>query len=277
MTVIHTPSLKTEARTQNALLTPDDPPPCSVYNESGLAPLLLVADHASRAIPRNMHQLGLHAADLDKHIAWDPGSADVARCLADLLDAPLILSGYSRLLIDPNRQVGDVTAIPAISDGIVIPGNQIVDEQHRQWRIDTFFRPYHAAIAERLDRFAAAGISPAFVSLHTCTPVLGGMNRPWHIGVMWDKDSRIAARLIAGLRRIEGLCVGDNEPYSGRHPHDFTIDFHAEGRGLAHVGIEVRQDLLTNPAEASHWAGILAKGLAEPLADAAIYRTMALP
>lgn len=253
------------------LIGPSDPPPCSIYNASGKASLLLVADHASREMPEALQKLGLDAAALDLHIAWDIGSAKLARKLADLLDAPLVLGGYSRLLIDLNRQPDDATAIPPVSDGTIIPGNAVVDEQHRALRIRSFFEPYHAAISARLDQFQAAGLTPAFLSIHTCTPVFDGQQRPWHIGVMWDKDSRIAIPLLQQLNQVEGLCIGDNQPYSGRHPHDFTIDFHAEGRGIPHVGIEVRQDLVSDNAGAIKWAGILARALAGPLADPGIY------
>jgi len=256
------------------LIGPGDPPPFSIYNARGKARVLLVVDHASNAIPPAFGQLGLEPALLGKHIAWDLGSANLARALSDLLDAPLILSGYSRLLIDPNRRLHDETAVPLSSDGITIPGNQGLSVAQREQRIEAFYRPYHAAIAARLDEFAAAGICPAFVSLHTCTPVMGGFVRPWHIGVMWDKDPRIAHPMLTALARIEGICVGDNQPYSGAHPHDYTIDFHAEARGLAHVGIEVRQDLLQGAEDARHWASILATGLAGPLADPGTYRLL---
>jgi len=253
------------------LIGPADPPPYTIYNNAGKAPLLLVADHANREIPKVLEQLGLDAESLDRHIAWDIGSADLARGLADLLDAPLILGGYSRLLIDLNRQPDDATAIPHISDGTVIPGNAIVDEQQKSLRIASFFQPYHEAISSRLDQFQAAGITPAFLSIHTCTPMLNGMERPWHIGVMWDKDPRIAVPMLQQLNLMEGLCIGDNQPYSGRHPHDFTIDFHAEGRGIPYAGIEVRQDLVSDTAGGLKWAGILAKSLAQPLAEPGIY------
>ncbi len=254
-----------------ALTGPADPPPYTIYNDSGKAPLLLVADHASREIPQVFQQLGLDAASLDLHIAWDIGSADLARGLADLLDAPLILGGYSRLVIDLNRQPDDATAFPPISDGVVIPGNAIVDEPQKSMRIETFFQPYHAAISERLDHLQAAGVTPALLSIHTCTPVFNGLQRPWQIGVMWDKDPRIAIPMMQQLRQMEGLCIGDNQPYSGRHPHDFTIDFHAERRGIPHVGIEVRQDLVSDAAGALKWAEILAAALLTPLAEPGIY------
>ncbi len=253
---------------------PVNPSAFGFHNLHGKAPVLLVADHASRYIPPELNQLGVSDADMEKHIAWDIGSADLARTLADLLDAPLILCGFSRLLIDPNRQPDDPTAMPEISDGIVIPGNQALDEEQKDWRIGNFFRPYHDAISARLDAFAQADITPALLSIHTCTPVFGNVERPWQIGVMWDKDPRIAAPLLANLNRSGDLCIGDNQPYSGRHPHDYTIDFHAEGRGLAHVGIEVRQDLLPDAAAARHWAGALADALRDCLADADVYRVL---
>lgn len=253
------------------LMGPADPPPYIIYNDSGKAPVLLVADHAGREIPQALQQLGLDPESMDLHIAWDIGSADLARGLADLLDAPLILGAYSRLLIDLNRQPDDATAIPPISDGTLIPGNAIVDEQQKTTRITSFFQPYHAAISERLDQFQAAGITPAFLSIHTCTPVFNQLHRPWHIGVMWDKDPRIAIPMLQQLNQMEGLCIGDNQPYSGRHPHDFTIDFHAERRGIPYVGIEVRQDLVGDGAGCTKWAGVLAAALHAPLAEPGIY------
>jgi len=265
-----TPELLTTAL-PGGLLGPADPPPYTIHNESGKAPLLLVADHASRNIPAALQQLGLDAATLEKHIAWDIGSAELAMILSELLDAPLILSGYSRLIIDLNRQLDDVTAIPPVSDGITVPGNAILDQQQRALRVDTFFRPYHTAITARLDEFQARGITPALLSIHTCTPVLGDLQRPWHLGVMWDRDPRIALPLLQQLNQLQQWCIGDNQPYSGRHPHDFTIDFHAEARGIPHLGIEVRQDLVSDSAGCRQWAEILATGLAKPLADPTIY------
>ncbi len=253
------------------LIGPDDPPPFTIYNDSGKAPVLMVADHAGRGIPAALQQLGLDDAALNQHIAWDIGSADVARNLADLLDAPLILANYSRLIIDPNRQFDDPSAIPVISDGVVIPGNQLVDEEQKSQRVASFFKPYHGAISQRLDRFAANHITPALLSMHSFTPVYGNQERPWHIGVMWDQDYRIPVPLMTNLGQMEGICVGDNQPYPGRHPYDHTVAFHAASRGIAHVAIEVRQDLIGNAENAQHWAGVLATALAEPLADPDTY------
>jgi len=253
------------------LIQAGDPPPYMTYNDSGSAPVLLVADHASPYFPAAMNQLGLADWVLDRHVTWDIGSDQLTRYLADLLDAPAILAGFSRLIIDPNRKLDDPTAFAEISDGISVPGNQDLSAEHKALRVQSFFQPYHDAIAARLGMFQAAGIVPALISMHTCTPVFNQVVRPWHIGVMWDKDARIAGPMMERLSRMDGICFGDNEPYSGRHTHDFTIDHHAESAGLPHVGIEVRQDLVLEAEGARKWAGILASVLRETLADQNLY------
>lgn len=256
------------------LIEPGDAPPYMVYNEGGAANVLLVADHASPFFPAAMNQLGLADWVLERHVAWDIGSDILARHLADLIDAPLVLAGFSRLIIDPNRQLDDPTAFLDISDGISIPGNQSLSEHDKKLRIKSFFEPYHNAITTRLDAFQERGIVPALISVHTCTPVFAQVVRPWHIGIMWDKDPRIAEPMMEQLATMEGICFGDNEPYSGRHSHDFTIDFHAEPGGLPHVGIEVRQDLVKEPAGARKWAGILASSLENVLLDQELFKKL---
>jgi predicted N-formylglutamate amidohydrolase len=242
------------------------------YNEAGAARVLLVADHASPYFPAAMNQLGLADWVLERHVTWDIGSDQLTRFLADLIDAPAILAGFSRLIVDPNRKLDDPTAFVEVSDGISIPGNQGLSEEQKALRVESFFQPYHAAITARLAAFRASGIVPAVISIHTCTPVFAQVVRPWHIGVMWDKDPRIAVPVMARLSQVEGVCFGDNEPYSGRHAHDFTIDYHAESVGLPHVGIEVRQDLVRDAEGARKWAGVLAAALQETLADPGLYR-----
>ena len=256
------------------LIKPGDAPPYMVYNEGGSARVLLVADHASRLFPAAMNQLGLADWVLEKHVAWDIGSDILTRFLADMLDAPAILAGFSRLIVDPNRKLDDPTAFVEISDGITIPGNLELSEEDKQLRVQSFFEPYHGAITQRLEAFRSDGIVPALISVHTCTPVFAQVVRPWHIGIMWDKDPRIALPMMEKLREMEGVCFGDNEPYSGRHTHDFTIDNHAEPAGLPHVGIEVRQDLVNDNEGARKWAGILAASLTPALADPDLYRIL---
>jgi predicted N-formylglutamate amidohydrolase len=241
------------------------------YNDHGQAPVMLVADHASPFFPAAMNQLGLADWVLERHVAWDIGSDQLTRFLADELDAQAVLAGFSRLIVDPNRQLDDASAFIEISDGVAIPGNLDLDEQQKSLRVQSFFKPYHDAITARLDKFQARAIFPAFISVHTCSPVFDRVVRPWHVGIMWDRDARIPVPLMENLRRMEGVCIGDNEPYSGRHPHDFTVDFHAESRGLPHVGIEVRQDLVADDDGARQWAQNLATALRPILADATLF------
>lgn len=256
------------------LIGAGDAPPYLTYNSNGSARVLLVADHASPFFPAAMNQLGLEDWVLDRHVTWDIGSDQLTEYLADLLDAPAILAGFSRLIIDPNRKLDDPTAFVEVSDGISIPGNFELSAEQKALRVRSFFEPYHGAIARRLAEFEKCGTVPVLISVHTCTPVFAQFIRPWHIGVMWDKDPRIAVPMMENLRKVEDVCFGDNEPYSGRHSHDFTIDHHAEPAGLPHVGIEVRQDLVRDSAGARKWAGILAETLRDVLADESLYTRM---
>lgn len=253
------------------LIGPGDPPPFMTYNDNGKAPVLLAADHACPFFPAGMNQLGLADWVLDQHVAWDIGSDMLTRFLADRLDAQTVLAGFSRLIVDPNRNLEDPSAFIEVSDGIAIPGNIDLSETQKALRVQSFFRPYHDAITHKLQAFEQQGIVPALISIHTCTPVFDRIVRPWHIGIMWDKDPRLPRPLIDQFRRMEEVCIGDNEPYSGRHPHDYTIDHHAEPAGLPHVGIEVRQDLVSDADGAHKWAGILADALEDILADADLY------
>ena len=256
------------------LIGPGDPPPFISYNDHGKAPLLIVADHASPFFPAAMNQLGLADWVLEKHVVWDIGSDRLAQSLADELDAQAVLAGFSRLIVDPNRQIDDPSAFSELSDGIAIPGNIGLDEEQKRLRVQSFFKPYHDQISARLDHFRDQGIVPAFIAVHTCSPVFDRVIRPWHIGIMWDTDPRIPVPLMKRLEEMDGICIGDNEPYSGKHPHDFTVDHHAEPAGLPHVGIEVRQDLVQDEAGARKWAAILAEGLRDILADPRLYRPL---
>ncbi len=256
------------------LIGPGDPPPFTTYNNRGKAPVLVVADHATPLFPAAMNQLGLPDQVVNKHIAWDIGSDMVARFLADRLDAQAVLSGFSRLIVDPNRQLDDPTAFVEASDGIAIPGNTGLDDAQKALRVQSFFKPYHDQISAKLDHFSARGIVPALISVHSFTPMLNEIVRPWHIGVLWDKDPRIAVPLLSHFGASKEICVGDNEPYSGRQPHDFTVDYHAEPNGLPHVGIEVRQDLVSGEEGARRWATKLADAFDGVLAGADLYRPL---
>ncbi|MEJ0070318.1 MAG: N-formylglutamate amidohydrolase [Pseudomonadota bacterium] len=215
-----------------------------------------MCDHACDAIPRRLDGLGVAARDLQAHIAYDIGAAAVAERLAARFDAPLMLSGFSRLVIDCNRTLDDPTSIPPVSDAVSIPGNQALSAADRQARADELFAPYHRAITERLDAFAAHGVAPCFVAVHSFTPIFAGFRRPWQIGALWNQDDRIAAPLIEALARA-GLCVGDNQPYSGRDGHGYSLRTHAEARGLPHLTLEIRQDLINQVPGIAAWSTIL--------------------
>ncbi|HWS25344.1 MAG TPA: N-formylglutamate amidohydrolase [Xanthomonadales bacterium] len=223
---------------------------------------LVLCDHASNRIPPELGDLGLSAAQLRDHIAWDVGAQDVARRLAKYLRAPMIEQGVSRLVIDANRAAGHRELIPPISDGIRVPGNQNLSEAERQRRWDRYFQPYHRRIDRHLQQLQAISLAPTLVSIHSFTPCLGSVTqpRPWPIAVLWDKDPVFASHMIRELGRDGGL-VGDNQPYDGRALVGDTIDRHAASRRLRHATIELRQDQLGTPAARARWAGRLYRAL----------------
>lgn len=227
-------------------------------NEEGDPGLLLICDHASNRLPRGYGTLGLPAAAFERHIAYDLGAAALTEALARRLNAPAILAGFSRLLIDANRGEDDPTLIMALSDGAIIAGNHPLLPRERQRRISQFYAPYHAAIKEALDRGIALGHSPRIYSFHSFTPVWRGRPRPWHVGVLWNRDDRIARPLLEALRCEGDLVVGDNEPYSGALDGD-CLDRHGTKRGLPHVLIEIRQDLIIDEEGVGAWAARLGR------------------
>ena len=254
------------------LLGPADPPPFLYIDRRASSRRLVVADHAGAAVPACLQGLGLDKDIFRQHVAVDIGSRSVAELLANLLGASLILANYSRLVVDLNRHLDDPTAFIPVSDGVSIPGNQDLGATQKQRRADAIYHPYHSAIDNLIDGFLEQGCAPVIISMHSFTPVLARRTRPWHIGVLWDKDPRIAHPLLARLRQDPELIVGDNEPYSGRHPADYTVDHHGEGRGVANVSLEVRQDLLNDKAGVERWARLLSEALTEILLDEALYQ-----
>jgi predicted N-formylglutamate amidohydrolase len=242
------------------LIGPDDPPPFEVFNAEATAPILFVCDHASRAFPAAMKNLGLDEVALGRHIAYDIGAAALTRLLAERLDAPAVLAGYSRLLLDCNRQPGDPQSILEASDGTVIPGNRDMTLAEREARARCFHWPYHHAIDKAFARLRLIGPEPLLFSVHTFTPSLGGKDRFWDLGVLWNRDPRIAVPLIDLLRQHEGLNVGDNEPYSGKEIA-YTINLHAGAAGLANAAVEIRQDHCETREELMRWADILGDAL----------------
>lgn len=239
-----------------ALLAPDESPAVETVNAEGSSSAVLVCDHASNRIPQRLGQLGLTTDQLVDHIAWDPGAAEVARLLSDHLDAPLVLSGYSRLVIDCNRPLRSRGSIAEQSAGIPVPGNRGLSPEEREKRVNALFRPYHDDIDRLLD--GRRQRSSVLLSIHSFTPVLHGRARPWHIGVSYGRDRGFAALLIEALARSEDITVGDNQPYPIDDDIDYTIPAHGERRGLPSVMVEIRQDGIRTAADAAGWAARLA-------------------
>ena len=235
------------------------------------AGVLIVCDHASNAIPPGYGSLGLNREALDRHIGFDIGAADLTRALAARLEAPAVLSTFSRLLIDPNRGADDPTLVMRFSDGAIVPGNAQADATEIARRLERFWAPYRERVTAAVEAMIAAGEPPALISIHSFTPVWRGALRRWKVGVLWDRDDRIAKPLIEALAAEPDLHVdgiGDNEPYDGALAGD-TIDSVATSRGLANALIEIRQDLIGTHAGALAWADRFARLLEPILADPA--------
>ena len=241
------------------LLAADEPPPVTVHNPSGASPFLIVADHAGNAMPRGLGRLGISQSECERHIAWDIGIAAVACRLADALDATLIQQNYSRLVIDCNRTPGSETSMPEISELTPIPGNVGLSERAKAARVREIFRPYHDAIEAALDRRRQARRPAALIAMHSFTPAYMGVTRPWQTGVLYNRDPRFAHILMALLQSEKGLTVGDNEPYSVTDASDYTIPVHGERRGLHHVAVEIRQDLIADGQGQRAWSDLLAR------------------
>jgi predicted N-formylglutamate amidohydrolase len=245
-----------------------------IVNEAGIGPLLLVCDHASNSIPPEWADLGLEPSLLGSHIAWDPGAFDLAVLLSQKLDAPLVHGGVSRLLLDCNRPKGSPTLIPEQSDGIPIPGNSALGDAERARRIAAIWTPFHDAVDGARDalsaRRAAIGLAPpAIVSVHSFTPVYGGRHRPFHAGILFDRDRRLADALLFSLGREPGITVRANEPYSPADDVYFTLQRHGEAHGLMTAMIEIRNDELQTDEARQAWARRLGDPIAEALSDGA--------
>ena len=212
-------------------------------------------------MPRKLGTLGVSAEDMQRHIAWDIGAAAVTTRLSDLLDAFAILQTYSRLVIDCNRRPGIPESVVQISESTPIPGNEAVTATDAAAREREIFRPYHDRICTELDLRRLRQHPTFLISVHSFTPCFHGKQRPWHAGVLYNRDARLAAELLRRLRAEPGLVIGDNEPYSVGDSTDYTLPEHGERRGLLHVGIELRQDLIAAPAGQSQWAERLARAL----------------
>jgi predicted N-formylglutamate amidohydrolase len=238
-------------------------PPVLEQNPEGRSPFLLTCDHYGRAIPPSLGDLGLPESELSRHIAWDIGIAGVANALSQHLGAHLIAQRYSRLVIDCNRPLDAPSSIPRISESTIIPGNEGLTREAMETRRRSIFDPYHRRIREVIDARLHARIPTVLVSLHSFTPVYAGIARPWHVGTLYYRDTRLPPLLLKLLRREPELVIGDNEPYAVSEETDYTIPVHGEARGLMNTGIEIRQDLIGDSAGEEEWADRLARILAE--------------
>jgi predicted N-formylglutamate amidohydrolase len=239
-----------------------DPPAVEIVNPEGASRYLLTGEHASNFIPDRYDGLGLAAADLQRHIAWDIGAAGVARNLSKLLDAPLFLSGYSRLLIDCNRPVCSETSIPQISEATFIPGNQSLPAEELQFRADHYYWPFQNAVSTHLDDRVARGTPAIIIGIHSFTPVFKGVARPWHAGILFRRSKIFGLQLVARLSE-SGLNVAANEPYIIEDDSDYTVPVHGEARGLDAVLVEIRQDLIADDGGQTEWARRIWAALSE--------------
>ena len=250
------------------LLSPDDVAPFDVQGADGRSPFFIVCDHAGRLIPHSLGGLGLSEDQLASHIAWDTGAAGVARRLGAALGAYTVCQRYSRLVIDCNRPLDAADSIAPRSERTLIPGNQTVGPDAAQERAQEIFHPYHHEIRRALDERAAQARPAVLVAMHSFTPVFMDVARPWHVGVLYNRDARMARPLLGALRGEGDLVVGENEPYAAGDLTDYSIVEHGERRGLPYVEIEIRQDLIADGRGQETWAERLARLL--PAAIAAL-------
>ncbi|MGB3386555.1 MAG: N-formylglutamate amidohydrolase [Pseudaminobacter sp.] len=242
--------------------------PVRVTNRNGTSPYVVICDHASNFIPAEFADLGLPKADLERHIAWDPGAAPVARMIAETLDATLVESCISRLVIDCNRPLDAADLISAVSETTVVPGNENLSPAARQERIIHSWQPFHDAVDEVVRERLQKGVETRLVTVHSFTPVYKDVPRPWHVGIIHDGDDRLAAPMIAALKGVIGLHVGINQPYSPEDRVYFTIEQHGRPRNLACAMIEIRNDEIAGKTGQRRWATLLAAILAKvKLAD----------
>ncbi len=241
------------------LLDADEPSPVEVLNPAAAGPVVLACEHAGRAVPRRLGNLGLPPEEMDRHIAWDIGADAVARRLAAGLKACLVLQRYSRLVIDCNRPRGGPDTIPTVSDGTVIPANVNLTDVEREARWREIHEPFHAALSGQLEaRQNAENPNLSLITVHSFTPSLDGVSRPWALGLLRRHDQGLADRLLAVLRKMapDGT-MAINRPYNIDDLTDYTIPVQAERRGLSNVLIEIRNDLITDPAGQTLYADML--------------------
>lgn len=246
---------------QKDLLSASEPPAAAIERPNAASPFFFTCDHASARIPEKLGRLGLTDNDLGRHIAWDIGAASVAGMLSAYFDATLVLQNYSRLVIDCNRPVEAPSSIPTISEDTVIPGNEAPDPAEVAARRQEIFTPYHEIIASELDWRQKAGQQTVLVSVHSFTPHYQGEERPWDLGILFNRDRRLGDNLITLIDEDNDIAIGENQPYSVDDETDYTIPVHGEMRGHLHVMIEMRQDHIAAPEGQRLWFERLARAL----------------
>jgi predicted N-formylglutamate amidohydrolase len=275
-TNIHSMTSKVEKNVnhEHRLLQASDPQPVGQERLGGNSRFLLIADHAGNAVPQRLGDLGISATELNRHIGIDIGIHGVSQRLSGLLDAPYVFQRYSRLVIDCNRQLGNATSVSPVSDGTHIPANQDLDREAIARRQDEIFWPYQNAIAQQIEAMRAANNPPVVIAMHSFTPKHGDYPapRPWQIGVLFNRDDRLARSLIAQLDNEGDLTVGINQPYAVGDNIDYAVPIHCENGGLLHVELEIRQDLIGTSEGQTAWAERLARLLPMAL-DAAEQQT----
>lgn len=257
------------------LLASDEPPPWFETRREGQSNFIILVDNASALIPRRLGNLGLPPAELRRHIAWDIGALGVASRVAAALHAPLVAQNYSRLVIDCNRHPDMSSSIPVVSESSEVPGNRGMSETEVAERRAEVFWPYHDHIRALIDERLTTGRPCIVVAQHTMTDVYHGVRRPMHAAILYNRDRRFAGLVLDRLRREADLIVADNEPYFVSDATDYSIPVHAEARGLPHVEIEIRQDLVSDEAGQIQWAQRIAAALRD--AEAALLSQAAVP
>ena len=245
---------------------PDEPLIYSLENEQVSAPVVISCDHASNRIPKAFQQLGLADEHLQQHIAYDIGALQVANALAKFFNFPLISSNYSRLLVDLNRHPHDPSAIPEVSDEIVIPGNSGLTEEQRQNRLSDYFYPYHNRHSELVDNASDDYKNPFVLAIHSFTPEMQSIARPWHYGVLWGHSQNLSSKFVKRLQQLPGRFIGENQPYHALEPRGYSQDVHGADRDVDVILLEIRQDLIHTPAGQESIAEELCQAI-EPLID----------
>jgi len=270
---------KKKKNTVTPLLGKSEKPVVRVVNAQSKSQLLIVCDHASNKIPKKLGNLGVRKKDLEKHVAWDPGTEDIDLYMAKQLKAPAVVAEYSRLVVDLNRGKKSPDIMREVYDHIVVPANKGLTPAQKKQRIDEFFTPYHEMIETRLKQILARKKVPVLISIHSFTPKMDGFKRPWHVGVLWNKDDRIARHVIQNMRALDKkhlgrrIVVGENEPYTLKDENlgENTISVHAEKRRIPYIIVEFRQDLVNTKAKAEKWAKFFLASLEPIFADRETY------